>query len=137
MLIPAVTVPVSLVATFIVMYAFGFSVNLLTLLALVLAIGMVVDDAIVMLENIVRRMQEYGEPPLVAAYKGAREVGFAVIATTLVLMAVFIPITFLEGDLGMLFTEFAITIAAAVGFSSLVALTLCPMLSSKLLKQKE
>ncbi len=137
MLIPAVTVPVSLVATFIVMYAFGFSVNLLTLLALVLAIGMVVDDAIVMLENIVRRMQEYDEPPLVAAYKGAREVGFAVIATTLVLMAVFIPITFLEGDLGMLFTEFAITIAAAVGFSSLVALTLCPMLSSKLLKQKE
>lgn len=137
MLIPAVTVPVSLVATFIVMYAFGFSVNLLTLLALVLAIGMVVDDAIVMLENIVRRMQEYKEPPLIAAFRGAREVGFAVIATTLVLMAVFIPITFLEGDLGMLFTEFAITIAAAVGFSSLVALTLCPMLASKLLKPRE
>lgn len=137
MLIPAVTVPVSLIATFIVMYAFGFSVNLLTLLALVLAIGMVVDDAIVMLENIVRRIQEYGETPLMAAYNGARQVGFAVIATTLVLMAVFIPITFLEGDLGMLFTEFAITIAAAVGFSSLVALTLCPMLASKLLKPKE
>ena len=137
MLIPAVTVPVSLIATFIVMYAFGFSVNLLTLLALVLAIGMVVDDAIVMLENIVRRMQEYKEPPLIAAFNGAREVGFAVIATTLVLMAVFIPITFLEGDLGMLFTEFAITIAAAVGFSSLVALTLCPMLASKLLKPKD
>lgn len=137
MLIPAVTVPVSLVATFIVMYAFGFSVNLLTLLALVLAIGMVVDDAIVMLENIVRRMKEYGESPLLAAYNGARQVGFAVIATTLVLMAVFIPITFLEGDLGMLFTEFAITIAAAVGFSSLVALTLCPMLASKILKSDE
>lgn len=137
MLIPAVTVPVSLIATFIVMYAFGFSVNLLTLLALVLAIGMVVDDAIVMLENIVRRIQEYGETPLMAAYNGARQVGFAVIATTLVLMAVFIPITFLEGDLGRLFTEFAITIAAAVGFSSLIALTLCPMLASKLLKEKE
>ncbi len=137
MIIPAVTVPVSLISTFIVMYACGFSVNLLTLLALVLAIGMVVDDAIVMLENIVRRINEYAEPPLIAAYRGAREVGFAVIATTLVLMAVFIPITFLEGDLGMLFTEFAITIAAAVGFSSLVALTLCPMLASKLLKEKE
>lgn len=137
MLIPAVTVPVSLIATFIVVYAFGFSINLLTLLALVLAIGMVVDDAIVMLENIVRRMQEYGESPLIAAYNGARQVGFAVIATTLVLMAVFIPITFLEGDIGRLFTEFAITIAAAVGFSSLVALTLCPMLASKILKAKE
>jgi len=136
MLIPAVTVPVSLIATFIVMYAFGFSVNLLTLLALVLAIGMVVDDAIVMLENIVRRMQDYGERPLIAAFNGARQVGFAVVATTLVLMAVFIPITFLEGDLGQLFTEFAITIAAAVGFSSLVALTLCPMMASKLLKTK-
>ncbi|WP_017446595.1 efflux RND transporter permease subunit [Gayadomonas joobiniege] len=134
MLIPAATVPVSLIATFIVMYMSNFSVNLLTLLALVLAIGMVVDDAIVMLENIVRRMQEYGETPLVAAFRGARQVGFAVIATTLVLMAVFIPITFLDGDLGRLFTEFAITIAAAVGFSSLVALTLCPMLASKLLK---
>lgn len=137
MLIPAVTVPVSLISTFIIMYAFGFSVNLLTLLALVLAIGMVVDDAIVMLENIVRRMQEYGETPLIAAFNGARQVGFAIVATTLVLMAVFIPITFLEGDLGMLFTEFAITIAAAVGFSSFVALTLCPMLASKLLKKQE
>jgi multidrug efflux pump len=137
MLIPAVTVPVSLVATFIVIYGFGFSVNLLTLLALVLAIGMVVDDAIVMLENIVRRMQEYNEKPLVAAFKGARQVGFAVIATTLVLISVFVPITFLKGDLGRLFTEFAITIAAAVGFSSLVALTLCPMLASKILSAEK
>ncbi|MDJ0780131.1 MAG: efflux RND transporter permease subunit [Gammaproteobacteria bacterium] len=136
MLIPAVTVPISLVATFIVMYAAGFSVNLLTLLALVLAIGLVVDDAIVMLENIVRRMDELGESPLVAAYRGARQVGFAVVATTLVLISVFVPITFLEGDIGRLFTEFAITIAAAVGFSSLVALTLCPMLASKILQQK-
>ena len=133
MIIPAVTVPVSLTATFIAMYAFGFSVNLLTLLALVLAIGLVVDDAIVVLENIVRRIQEKGETPLVAAYRGARQVGFAVIATTLVLIAVFVPITFLEGDLGRLFTEFALTIAAAVAFSSLVALTLSTMLASKML----
>ena len=137
MLIPAVTVPVSLVATFIVIYALGFSINLLTLLALVLAIGLVVDDTIVMLENIVRRMQEYGETPLVAAYNGARQVGFAVIATTLVLISVFVPITFLEGDIGRLFTEFALTIAAAVGFSSLVALTLSPMLASKLLSDQK
>ncbi|MDY7025232.1 MAG: efflux RND transporter permease subunit [Pseudomonadota bacterium] len=136
MIIPAITVPVSLIGTFIVMYICGFSINLLTLLALVLAIGMVVDDAIVMLENIVRRMQEYGESALVASFHGARQVGFAVIATTLVLIAVFVPITFLEGDMGQLFTEFAISIAAAVGFSSFTALTLCPMLASKLLKEK-
>jgi multidrug efflux pump len=133
MLIPAVTVPVSLIGTFIAIYAFGFSINLLTLLALVLAIGLVVDDAIVVLENIVRRIQEKGETPLVAAYKGARQVGFAVVATTLVLIAVFVPITFLEGDLGLLFTEFALTIAAAIAFSSLVALTLSTMLASKIL----
>jgi len=108
MLIPAVTVPVSLVATFTILYAFGFSINLLTLLALVLAIGLVVDDAIVVLENIARRIEK-GEPPLTAAYKGTRQVGFAVVATTLVLIAVFAPITFLEGDLGRLFTEFAIS----------------------------
>jgi multidrug efflux pump len=133
MLIPAVTVPVSLIGTFIAIYAFGFSINLLTLLALVLAIGLVVDDAIVVLENIVRRIQEKGETPLVAAYKGARQVGFAVVATTLVLIAVFVPITFLEGDLGLLFTEFALTIAAAIAFSSLIALTLSTMLASKIL----
>lgn len=137
MLIPAVTVPISLIATFIAMYVGGYSVNLLTLLALVLAIGLVVDDAIVMLENIVRRMDELGETPLVASYRGARQVGFAVVATTLVLISVFVPITFLEGDIGRLFTEFAITISSAVGFSSLVALTLCPMLASKLLKNKK
>nr|WP_136250411.1 efflux RND transporter permease subunit [Ningiella ruwaisensis] len=136
MLVPAVTVPVSLVATFIVIYALGFSINLLTLLALVLAIGLVVDDAIVMLENIVRRMQDKRESPLIAAYKGARQVGFAIIATTLVLVAVFVPITFLQGDIGRLFTEFALTIAAAVAFSSLIALTLSPMLASKILKEK-
>ncbi len=135
MIVPAVTVPVSITATFIVIYALGFSINILTLLALVLAIGLVVDDAIVMLENIARRTQEKRESPLVASYKGARQVGFAIIATTLVLIAVFVPITFLQGDIGRLFTEFALTIAAAVAFSSVVALTLSPMLASKLLKE--
>lgn len=134
-LIPAVTVPVSLLAAFIVMYILGFSINLLTLLALVLAIGLVVDDAIVVLENIYRRI-EMGEPPLLAAYRGAREVGFAVIATTLVLISVFVPLVFLEGNIGRLFTEFALAIAAAVAFSSFTALTLSPMMASKLLKHR-
>ncbi|MEO1642165.1 MAG: efflux RND transporter permease subunit, partial [Pseudomonadota bacterium] len=110
------------------------SINLLTLLAMVLAIGLVVDDAIVVLENISRRMKEEGETPLVASFKGTRQVGFAVIATTLVLVAVFVPITFLQGDVGRLFTEFALTIAGAVIISSLLALTLTPMMASKLLK---
>ena len=136
MLIPAITVPISLIATYSVVYALGFSINLLTLLALVLAIGLVVDDAIVVLENVVRRIQEKGETPLVAAFRGTRQVGFAVVATTLVLIAVFVPITFLEGDIGRLFTEFALTIAAAVGFSSVVALTLAPAMASKLLKPR-
>ncbi len=132
-LIPAVTVPVSIIATFTALYAFGFSVNLLTLLALVLAVGLVVDDAIVVLENVYRRIQ-LGESPLVAAYLGTRQVGFAVIATTLSLVAVFVPIAFLEGDIGRLFSEFALTLAVAVGFSSLVALTLSPVLASKFLR---
>ncbi|MEM8921638.1 MAG: efflux RND transporter permease subunit, partial [Pseudomonadota bacterium] len=101
-----------------------------------LAIGLVVDDAIVVLENIHRRMDEKGETPLVAAFNGTRQVGFAVIATTLVLISVFVPITFLEGDVGRLFTEFALTMAAAVAFSSLLALSLVPMLASKLLKRE-
>lgn len=134
MLIPAVAVPVSIIATFIVLAAMDFSVNMLTLLALVLAIGLVVDDAIVVLENIVRHIEEKKKPPLLAAYDGTREVGFAVIATTLVLVAIFVPIVFLKGDIGRLFSEFAITMAAAVGFSALIALTLSPMLSSKILK---
>ena len=132
-IVPAVTVPVSLIATSIVLYALGFTINLLTLLALVLAIGLVVDDAIVVLENIHRRMDE-GETPLVAAFNGTRQVGFAVVATTLVLVAVFVPIAFLQGDVGRLFSEFALTMAAAVGFSSIVALSLSPMLASKILK---
>ena len=127
MLVPAVTLPVSLIATFIVLLTLNYSVNLLTLLALVLAIGLVVDDGIVVLENIHRRMRN-GESPIVAAYRGAGQVGFAVIVTTLVLIAVFVPITFLQGDIGKLFSEFSVTMAAAVGFSSLVALTLSPVI---------
>ena len=135
-LVPAVTVPVSLVATFLVLWLLGFSINILTLLALVLAIGLVVDDAIVVLENVHRRMEEYGETRLVAAFRGARQVAFAVIATTVVLVAVFVPIAFLQGDVGRLFSEFALTMAAAVGFSSFVALSLSPMLASQILPQE-
>ncbi len=132
--VPAVTVPVSIIATFIILFVLGFSVNLLTLLALVLAIGLVVDDTIVVLENVYRHMDEEKETPLVAAYRGARQVGFAVIATTLVLISVFVPMAFLEGDIGRLFSEFALTMAAAVVFSSFVALSLSPMLASQILK---
>ncbi|OOG22343.1 multidrug transporter AcrB [Thioalkalivibrio denitrificans] len=134
MLVPAVTVPVSLTAAFIALYALGFSVNLLTLLALILAIGLVVDDAIVVLENIHRRIQQ-GEPPLLAAYRGARQVGFAVVATTLVLIAVFVPLAFLQGNIGRLFTEFALAMAAAVAFSSIVALTLSPVMCARLIRR--
>ena len=135
-LIPAIVVPVSVVATFIVMGAMGYTINILTLLGLVLAIGLVVDDAIVVLENIYRRIEE-GQKPLLAALDGSREIGFAVIATTLVLVSVFVPLSFIEGDIGRLFREFGITLAAAVIFSSLVALTLTPMLCSKLLKGRQ
>jgi multidrug efflux pump len=114
------------------MAAMGFSINILTLLGLVLAIGLVVDDSIIVLENIYRRI-EGGESPLLASVEGSREIGFAVIATTLVLTAVFVPISFLQGNIGKLFREFGFTIAAAVVFSSLVALTLTPMLCSKML----
>ena len=132
-LVPAVAIPISIVASFTVLAALGFSINVLTLLALVLAIGLVVDDAIVVLENIHRRM-EAGEPPLLAATRGARQIAFAVIATTVVLVAVFVPISFMEGSTGRLFREFGISVAAAVVFSSLVALTLTPMMCSKLLR---
>ena len=130
-LVPAVTIPVSIIAAALVMAAFGYSINTLTLLGAVLAIGLVVDDAIVVLENIVRRI-EAGEPALVAAINGSREIGFAVVATTLVLMAVFIPVSFMGGTMGRLFGEFGISVAAAVGFSAVVALTLTPMMTSKL-----
>ena len=132
-LIPAVTVPVCLVAAFIALYAFGFSINLLTLLALVLCIGLVVDDAIVVLENIQRRA-DLGEPPLVAATRGTKQVAFAVIATTAVLVAVFLPVGFMEGNTGRLFRELSVALAGAVAISAFVALTLTPMMSSKLVR---
>lgn len=136
MLIPAVTIPVAIISSFSVLLVMGFSINLLTLLALVLSIGLIVDDAIVVLENISRRI-EAGEPPLAAAFYGTRQVGFAVIATSVVLVAVFVPIVFLSGDLGRLFSEFALTMSAAVVFSTLVALSLSAMLASKLLGKSE
>ncbi|MEX0871159.1 MAG: efflux RND transporter permease subunit, partial [Aquisalimonadaceae bacterium] len=132
-LIPAVTIPVAVIGAFSVMAPLGFSINVLTLLALILAIGLVVDDAIVMLENVQRRIDD-GEPPLLAAYRGARQVGFAIVATTLTLVAVFVPIAFMEGNVGRLFTEFGLVLAAAVVFSSVVALTLAPMLCSRWLR---
>ncbi|GLQ06377.1 efflux RND transporter permease subunit [Sneathiella chinensis] len=134
--IPAVAIPVSIIATLTVLAMLDYSVNVLTLLALVLAIGLVVDDAIVVLENIHRRI-ELGEPPLLAASRGARQVAFAVVATTIVLIAVFLPISFLEGTTGRLFREFGVAVAAAVMFSSFVALTLTPMLCSKLLVEQK
>ncbi len=134
MAIPAVTIPVCLVSAFIALAAFGFTVNLITLLALVLSIGLVVDDAIVVLENIHRRIEE-GEPPLLAAYRGSRQVAFAVVATTAVLVAVFTPIMFLTDNIGVIFSELAVTIAAAVVFSSVLALSLTPVMCAKLLRQ--
>jgi len=131
-IVPAVTVPICLIGAFGALYAFDLSINLLTLLALLLSIGLVVDDSIVVLENIQRRI-DLGEPALVAALRGAREVGFAVIATTLVVIAVFVPIAFMEGLTGRLFRELAVTVSAAVALSSLVALSLSAMLCSKLL----
>ena len=132
-LVPAVTVPVCLVAAFIALWAFGFSINLLTLLALVLAIGLVVDDAIVVLENAQRRA-DLGEPVPVAALRGTRQVAFAVIATTAVLVAVFLPVSFIEGNNGRLFRELAVAMAAAVAISAFVALSLTPMMCSLLLR---
>ena len=132
MLIPVVTIPVCLLSAFIILSAFGLSINLITLLALVLCVGLIVDDSIVVLENIQRRV-EGGEPPLLAAYNGSRQVAFAVIATTVVLIAEFVPVVFLEGNLGILFYEMAVTICGAVIISSVLALSLTPMMSSKLL----
>ena len=134
LVVPLIALPVSLISTFLSIYIFDFSINLFTLMALVLAIGIVVDDAIVMLENIVRRI-ELGETPLVAAYKGAKQVSFAIIATTVVLVAVFVPLVFIKGITGVLFTQTAITLASAVIISSFVALSLSPMLASKYLNR--
>lgn len=131
-LIPVLAIPVSLIAAFFIMYLAGFTINILTLLAVVLAIGLVVDDAIVVMENIYTKIEQ-GMSPLEAGFKGSNEIFFAVIATTVSLVAVFFPIIFLEGTTGRLFREFSIVIAGAVIVSSFVALTFTPMLSTKLL----
>jgi multidrug efflux pump len=134
-IIPLVTIPVSLIGAFAIMAAAGFTINTLTLLALVLAIGLVVDDAIVVLENIFRHIEE-GQTPFEAAIRGVREIGFAVIAMTMTLAAVFAPLAFTPGRTGRLFTEFALTLAGAVIVSGFIALTLTPMMCSKLLRHE-
>ena len=134
--IPIVTIPVSLIGAFALMYAAGLTINTLTLLAMVLAIGLVVDDAIVMLENIYRHVEE-GMAPMAAAMRGSREIGFAVVAMSLTLAAVYAPVAFTPGRTGRLFMEFALTLAGAVLISGFVALTLTPMMSSKLLRHQE
>lgn len=135
-IIPALSIPVALIGTIAAIYMVGFSINILTLLALVLATGLVVDDAIVVLENIVRR-RNMGMGPRAAAVLGTQEVFFAVIATTLTLVAVFIPISFLPGQAGGLFREFGFVLAIAILLSAVVALTLCPMLASRFLKERK
>lgn len=134
--IPVLTIPISLIGVFFIMYIADFSINVLTLLGIVLSIGLVVDDAIVVLENIYSRIEK-GETPEKAAEKGAEEIFFAVIATTVALAAVFLPVIFLTGTTGRLFREFGVVVAGAVIISSFVALTMTPMLSSKLLKKRE
>lgn len=134
--IPVLVIPIALIGAFFVMFIFGFSINVLTLLGIVLAIGLVVDDAIVVLENIYSKIEQ-GKPPKEAGIEGAAEIFFAVIATTLSLVAVFMPVIFLQGVEGRLFREFGLVLAGAVIISSFVALSLTPMLSSKLLKQRK
>ena len=135
-LIPVIAIPISLVGSFFIMYMLGFTINVLTLLGVVLAIGLVVDDAIIVLENIYTKIEK-GMTPLKAGIEGTAEIFFAVIATTVVLAAVFLPVIFLEGITGRLFREFGIVMATSVIISSFVALTLTPMLSTKLLKRRE
>src|SRR5437773_8377320 len=132
-LIPSIAVPLSLVGTFGVMYLAGFSVNNLTLMALTIATGFVVDDAIVMIENIARYVEE-GESPLQAALKGAEQIGFTIVSLTFSLIAVLIPLLFMADVVGRLFREFAITLAVAILISAVVSLTLTPMMCAKLLK---
>jgi len=135
-LVPVVVIPVSLVGAFFVMYLSGFSVNVLTMLAVVLSVGLVVDDAIVVAENIYVRIEK-GMKPIEAGIEGSKEIFFAVVSTTITLISVFLPIVFMEGMTGRLFKEFSIVIAGSVGISSIVALTFTPMLATKLLKRRE
>ena len=133
--IPVVTIPISLIGVFFIMYLMDFSINVLTLLGIVLSIGLVVDDAIVVLENIYSRIEK-GEKPMEAAAKGSEEIFFAVIATTIALAAVFLPVIFLTGTTGRLFREFGVVVAGSVIISAFVALTMTPMLSAKMLKHR-
>ena len=135
--VPALAIPTSIVAAFAVLYAFGMSINQFTLLALILAMGIVVDDAIIVMENAYRHQEELDEDPVTAARNGTREILPAVIATTLALVAVFLPLVFLQGTAGRLFNEFAIALAGSVVISSFIALTLTPMVSSKVLRVPE
>ncbi|MBP9872633.1 MAG: efflux RND transporter permease subunit [Haliscomenobacter sp.] len=135
-LIPVVAIPISLIGTFFIMYAAGFSINVLTLLGIVLATGLVVDDAIVVLENIFRRI-EGGQEPHEAAHEGSKEIYFAIIATSVTLIIVFLPIVFLQGITGRLFREFGVVVAGAILISTLVSLTLTPMMSSRLLRKQK
>ena len=135
-LIPCIVIPVSLIGSFFVMYLMGFSINVLTMLAVVLAVGLVVDDAIVMTENIYIRI-ERGMPPLQAGIEGAKEIFFAVVSTTITLVAVFFPIVFMEGTTGRLFREFSMVISGSIIISAFAALTFTPMLATKMLKQQK
>src|SRR5690606_11838981 len=131
--IPSLALPISIIGTFSVMHLCGYSLNNLSMMALILAIGFVVDDAVVVLENIVRHMEQ-GVPPLRAALVGSREVGFTIISMTVSLAAVFIPLVFMGGILGRLFREFAVTICVAILISGFVSVTLTPMLSARFLR---
>src|SRR5882762_6216990 len=136
-IIPVVAMPLSLIGTFFVMLALGYSMNLLTLLALVLAIGLVVDDAIIVVENVDRHMKEEGKTPLQASLQAARELGGPILAMTVVLIAVYVPIGFQKGLTGALFTEFAFTLAGAVTVSAVIALTLSPMMCSRFFSSEQ
>ena len=133
--VPAIALPVSLIASFLGLYIFGLSINIFVLLSFILAIGIITDDSVIMTDAIYRRI-ENGETPLVAAYKGSKQISFAIIATTLILVAVFLPLIFIEGISGTLFRETAITLSFSIVVSSFVALTLSPMLASKFLYKK-
>ena len=135
-LIPVIAIPISLISRFFIMYVAGFSINILSLLGIVLATGLVVDDAIVVLENIYYKI-EYGMDPIEAGHKGSKEIYFAILSTTITLAAVFLPIIFLQGLTGRLFREFGIVVAGAVLISALVSLTLTPMMSSRMLRKSK
>ena len=131
-IVPAIALPVSLIASFLGLYLFGLSINIFVLLSFILAIGIITDDSVIMTDAIYRRI-ENGETPLVAAYKGSKQISFAIIATTLILVAVFLPLIFIDGIAGTLFRETAIALSFSIIVSSFVALTLSPMLGSKFL----